>query len=133
MPAAQNVEQVTADFESVVWGAFRKVLPDKSFGSFHPLSNQRKGTVETPECQEQIPFTLADHLPISSPCPVQEEKAAEVLECKDDLPLIPPSQPPASNPCKIKQGKSVEILEQQTGENQEVNCTTLNPQACVDR
>ena len=28
LPAALNVEQVTADFESTVWGAFRKVLPE---------------------------------------------------------------------------------------------------------
>lgn len=28
LPAAPNVEQVTADFESAVWGAFRKVLPE---------------------------------------------------------------------------------------------------------
>lgn len=29
LPAAPNVKQVTADFESAVWGAFPKVLPEE--------------------------------------------------------------------------------------------------------
>lgn len=96
-----------------------------------PCQIKEKGTVETAECLEQFPLTLAGHLPTSTPCPVKEEKAAEVLECKDHLPLIPPCQPPASIPCKIIEENSVEIPEQQTEDNQEVNCTSLNPQAPV--
>ena len=76
-------------------------------------------------------MTPAGNLPTSTPCPVKEEKAAEVPDCKDHLTLIPPSQPPASTPFKIKEENSVEIPEQQTEENQVVNCTPLNPQAPV--
>ena len=87
--------------------------------------------MEAPEYQEQLPLTLAGNLPTSTPCPVKEEKAAEVPDCKDHLTLIPPSQPPASTPFKIKEENSVEIPEQQTEENQVVNCTPLIPQAPV--
>ena len=79
--------------------------------------------------EEQSPLTTSSQLPTSHE--TKKESTVDVPECQENLTLTPAGHFSSFTPCQVKEKETVEVPMHQTEENQEVNCSPLNPDAPV--